>query len=329
MKKLLLATALVSASAGFAAAEVTLSGDARMGLDYNSERDTGTLFTARARVKFSMVGTTDGGLEFGASFRADQSLLGVDSDDPDDLAIDGLGAIGNNTMEAGSVYISGEFGKLTFGDNDSAANVLVGHVSGVGLTGLGDYNELRYLGQNDTSMLFEYSTGAITFAASIGQLSSDGSTVVDENGDIVDWDGGGINPLNGDSEAMSLAVKYATDAFSVALGWEDRSDITHIALGGSATFGTVTVKAVVSDTDIDNDDTQFALSGDFAVGDATTITAFITDEGALNNYGIGASYDLGGGASLVGGIVRVDGEAFSDSVNSSETRADMGISMSF
>jgi outer membrane protein OmpU len=312
MKKLLLATALVSASAGFAAAEVTLSGDARMGLIYNGDK---TLYTARARVKFNMVGTTDGGIEFGAGFRADQALLGVDTDD---RQIDGVGAIGNTAMEAGSVYISGEFGKLTFGDNDSAANVLVGHVSGVGLTGLNDLNELRYLGQADTSVLFEYSTGAFSFAASMGQIDSDG-------------EGRGDNPIlfDGDSQAMSLAAKYATDTFSVALGWEDRNDITHLALGGSATFGSTTVKLVVSDTDIDGDDTQFALSGDFGVGDATKITAFITDEGSINNYGIGASYDLGGGASIVGGIARADGSVFSDTVVEAETFADIGISMSF
>jgi outer membrane protein OmpU len=317
MKKILLATALVSASAGFAAAEVTLSGDARMGLLYNGDK---TLYTARARVKFDMVGTTDGGVEFGAGFRADQaSVLSIADDngngriDDDEISIGG--ATGNTRMDAGTVYISGEFGKLTFGDNDSAANVLVGHVSGVGLTGLGDLNELRYLGQRDTSILFEYSTGAFSFAASMGQIDGDNAS------NRIEFDG--------DSQAFSLAAKYATDTFSIALGWEDRTDITHLALGGSATFGAVTVKAVVSDTDIDGDDTQFALSGDFAVGDATKITAFITDEGSINNYGLGASYDLGGGASIVGGIARADGSIFSDTVVEAETFADLGISMSF
>lgn len=276
MKKILLATSILAATSGFAAAEVTTSGSARMGVIYDG---TDTLFTSRVRVKFDMVGTTDGGVEFGASVRADQS---------------GQGNTANNDS---TVYVSASGLKLTMGDNDSAANALVGHVSGVGLTGLGDWNELRYLGQTDTSVLAEYSTGALSFAASSSQL-------------------------NAADEAMSIAAKYSTDAFSVALGYEDTVGASHLALKGTVTFGAATVKAVVSDTDIPADDTQFALSVDFAAGPGT-YTAFVTDEGTINNFGIGAAYDLGGGASIVGGIVMVDDPSIDDTI------ADIGISMSF
>uniref|UniRef100_UPI00286BBEF7 porin n=1 Tax=Tabrizicola sp. TaxID=2005166 RepID=UPI00286BBEF7 len=61
MKRILLATTLLAASSGFAAAEITLSGDARMGII--DDFGTGdTAFTSRARVKFTMSGETDGGL---------------------------------------------------------------------------------------------------------------------------------------------------------------------------------------------------------------------------------------------------------------------------
>lgn len=286
MKKILLATSVLAATTGFAAAEVTVSGSARMGVVYDG---TDTLFTSRVRVSFNMVGTTDGGVEFGASVRNDQS---------------GQGNTANNDS---TVYVSMNGLKLTMGDNDSAANALVGHVSGVGLTGLTDLNELRYLGQTDTSALVEYSAGALTFAASSSQL-------------------------NAGDEAVSVAAKYSTDAFTVALGYEDANvdidptaavniqNVGHLALKGTATFGAVTVKAVISDTDIAGDDTQYALSADFAAGGGN-YTVFVTDEGTVNNYGIGASYDLGGGASLVGGIARDDAAG--------DTLADLGISMSF
>jgi len=287
MKKILLATTLLAASTGFAAAEVAVSGSARMGLIYDGND---TLFTQRVRVVFSLSGETDGGLTFGASVRADQDG-GSGNDAGDDTS--------ETNGEDSTVYVSGAFGKLTMGDNDSAANVLVGHVSGVGLTGLGDLNELRYLGQDDTSALYEYSTGALSFALSAGQTDT------------------AARPT---SDAMSVAVKYATDAFSVALGYESNSAVDHIALGGSATFGAATVKAVVSDTDIAGDDTQFAVSVDYVAG-AATITAFGTDEGAINNYGLGVAYDLGGGAKVVGGIVNDDAAG--------DTIADLGISMSF
>jgi outer membrane protein OmpU len=269
MKKILLATTLLAASTGVAAAEVAVSGSARMGLIYDGND---TMFTSRVRVSFAMSGETDGGLSFGAAVRADQS---------------GQGNTANNDS---TVYISGAFGKLTFGDVDTAANALVGHVSGVGLTGLGDTNELRYLGHDKTAALYEGSAGALSYALSSGQIGSANDTI-------------------------SAAVKYSSDAFAVALGVEDNG-LTHIALGASATFGAATVKAVISD--LEGADTWTALSVDYAAG-AATITAFATDKGAVNTYGLGVAYDLGGGAKVLGGIVD----------NGVDTVADVGISMSF
>ena len=275
MKKVLLATSILAASAGFAAAEVAVSGSARMGLFYDGDD---TYFSSRVRIDFTASGETDGGLSFGASMRADQSGQGGD--------------FPNVSNDDSTVYISGAFGKLTFGDVDSAAQALVGQVSAVGFTGLGSYNEVGYFGNNPkTAMLYEYSTGALTFALGAGQLGSD---------------------------AYSVAVKYSTDAFSVALGYEDEGfgfDDQTLSLGGSATFGAATVKAVVLDDD-HLADTDFALSVDYVAG-AATITAFYHDAPEL--FGIGASYDLGGGAAVKGGIV-TDGD---------DSLADIGITMSF
>lgn len=123
MKKLLLATTMLVGTAGFAAAEVTLSGDARMGIVNDG---TDTTFTSRARVAFGLSGETDGGLSFGASFRADN-------------------AAGAAAGTAGSVFISGAFGKLSVGDVDGAALAATGDLGGVGFTGLGDLNEMQYV----------------------------------------------------------------------------------------------------------------------------------------------------------------------------------------
>lgn len=281
MKKVLLATSILAASAGFAAAEVAVSGSARMGLFYDGDD---TYFSSRVRIVFTASGETDGGLSFGASVRNDQS--GQGGDYPNLLNRDS------------TVYISGAFGKLTFGDVDSAAQALVGQVSAVGFTGLGSSNEVGYYGSDPfdlsgTAMLYEYSTGALTFALGAGQLGSD---------------------------TYSVAVKYSTDAFSVALGYEDEGfgfDDQTLSLGGSATFGAATVKAVVLDDD-HLADTDFALSVDYVAG-AATVTAFYHD--APEAFGIGASYDLGGGAAVKGGIVNL-GVA-------DETIADIGVTMSF
>lgn len=279
MKKILLATTLLVASTGFAAAELTTTGAARMGIIYNG---TDTEFTSRVRITFTGSGETDGGLTFGASVRADQ--------------IGGNGGTSTGTTNGDStVYISGAFGKLTMGDVGGAADALVGNVSGVGLTGLGSLNEMGYIGTSKTAAYYEYSTNGLTFGVGVGQPT-------------------GTNPSG------SVAVKYSTDTFSVALGYEDgvvgAVDATQTSLGVTGSFSGVSLKAVVKDLST-NADLSYAVSADYTSG-ATTVTAFYADNGT-EVYGLGAAYDLGGSAKVVGGVVD----------NGTNTVADLGVSFSF
>ena len=329
MKKILLATTLLAATTGFAAAEVTLSGDARMGIISTFGSDV--RFTSRARVKFTLSGETDGGLAFGASFRADNAAAsntgtfvpatpgnngpdGVVGGGDDVAAIpasvsnsSGGGAVNG---DAGSVFISGAFGKLSMGDVDGAANAAVGHVSGVGLTGLGDLNESTFIGNGDgvtdPSALYEYSTGDLTVYASVTNPTDDA-----------------------EFDAYSVAAKYALGDYTVALGYESLDagalgDADHIILGVSATFGAITAKANYGQADVNGfDGDQYAVSVDYKA-DALTVTAFYADDselGGVEAYGLGASYDLGGGASVVGGYAKNETD--------DEDAYDVGISMSF
>jgi len=122
MKKILLATTVLSMTAGFAAAEVSVSGDARMGV---VATDGASTFSSRMRIKFTGSGTTDGGLAFGGSFRAND-------------------AQGAKAGTAGSVFISGAFGKISMGDVDSGDAAAVGQLASVGYTGLGSTNSINY-----------------------------------------------------------------------------------------------------------------------------------------------------------------------------------------
>ena len=97
MKKLLLATTALTLSAGVAAADpVSLSGDARMGLVYDGDD---VKMTSRARVAFTLSGETDGGLAFGAGFRADNAATA---------------AGGNTNMSAGSAERVNDFETVAF-----------------------------------------------------------------------------------------------------------------------------------------------------------------------------------------------------------------------
>jgi outer membrane protein OmpU len=290
MKKILLATTVLVGTAGFAAAEVTLSGNGRMGVTYTEALVPGAeeiAFNSRVRASVNLSSTTDGGLEFGGSFGIHDAVPA---------------AAGTE----GSVFISGAFGKLAMGGTDSAAQNAVGQLAGVGYTGIGDHNEIGYLTSGDKeTALYSYSASGFTGFLSVGQPDNANDT----------W---------------SLGAKYATDAFSVALGYEEQDgaaaadDKTQLSAAASATFSGVTAKVIYSKTDTNAFDPEtYGVSATYAI-DAISVTGFLrvadltaTDTGVYT--GIGASYSLGGGATLAGGIANNDGQ----------TKADLGVNFSF
>lgn len=374
MKKLLLATSILAGTAGLAAAEVTLSGDARMGfLDdfvYPKNTDgefdpTGTAgdddvgFTSRARVKFTFSAESDGGLSFGASFRADNSSNAA-----------------NGT--AGSVFLSGAFGKISMGDVDGAALAAVGHVDAISLTDLSDVHESAFLGNGgladddltdldslntdknfgltgDPAVLYEYTTGNIGLFVGVTNPGFESTFAFDDGDDDPDTV---PVPVATDGVAWSLGANYTTDTYKFGIGYED-IDVDavegagniggdHLYLGADATFGAFTAKlrwgtadltqtnTVGTATDINFD--QWSLSGTYAM-DAIAVTGFYADKQfelasdssnilSRESLGLGASYDLGGGAKVVGGIV--DSE-ITDGSNepTSDTAFDFGVSFSF
>jgi outer membrane protein OmpU len=135
----------------------------------------------------------------------------------------------------------------------------------------------------------------------------------------------GAGQPTGANDNVNVGVKYAGPNFTVALGYEDATPSltapgsTQLSVGGSAKFGGATVKAVAMDRD-SNLDTHFAVSVDFAVSGAT-ITAFAVENGAdaNNQFGLGAAYDLGGGATFAAGIAD----------NGTDTVGDVGLKFSF
>ncbi|SUZ31338.1 Porin [Roseibaca ekhonensis] len=280
MKKLLLATTALAMSAGYAAADVALSGDARMGIVYNGSLARELSFTSRARVTFTLSGETDGGLAFGGSFRADN-------------------AVGASAGTAGSVFISGTFGRLTMGDTAGAAEFIVGDLAGVGLTGLGDLNNNFYISNNPAifrpTARYDYTMDGLTVALSVE------------------------NPATA-LFAYSIGASYAMNGFSAGIGYEqiDGGDDHVIAFLG-AEFEGIEGKVTYGESG-GADQFGVSITGSF---DATTVTAFgRQDFVGDTHYGLGASYDLGGGASLVGGVVR-------NGSLGGFTTADFGLSFSF
>lgn len=320
MKKVLFATTALVLSAGVAAAEVSVGGDGRMGVMYNGSDWN---FNSRIRAKFTMSGQTDGGLEFGGSVRADQATN----------ATSGTSA---------SVYISGAFGKVSMGDVVGASEALFGDLAEVGYTdldgaGLGNIsglsvgasrnnmgaNEIPYLtGDNGGSvvgsaantgpnLLYTGTFGAFSVAAS----ASDGKAV-----------------STSDNQEYALAAAYTMGDYTIGAGYE----IVDVTTGqnwkqgeivGTATFGNTAVKAYYADGSGGNNLDKAYGIGVSSVFGATTVNGYVnyaeaTDGTNGTAYGIGAAYDLGGGASVVGGVADSD-------IAGTDTQADLGIKFSF
>ncbi|OOY18996.1 hypothetical protein BMI86_17750 [Thioclava sp. DLFJ5-1] len=344
MKKVLFATTALVFSAGIAAAEVSVGGDGRMGVVYNGDDWN---FNSRIRVSFTASGTTDGGLEFGGSVRADQ-------------------AIGATRGTEASVYISGAFGKLSMGDVVGAPEALFGDFYEVGYTDLDGRggNDIGYLTADNggnvdcastaglsacantgPNLLYTGTFGAFSVAASMSDGKLNGATI----------GGLGVPVAVGNStvaaalgttetsvtQEYAIAGAYTFGNYTVGMGYEYSNgrnqlsgtdvDVDMVSLAGVGQFGNTSVKGVIAHRGQDADVDWYGIGASSVFG-ATTVGGYVQymkDNNALAGtdddvtwYGIGAEYDLGGGASIKGGIADNDN-------SDTDPIADLGVTFSF
>lgn len=359
MKKLLLATSALVALAGAAAAEVTVTGTARIGLRYDDSlvytNDAGFIrersgfnVITRARVIFTMTGETDSGLSFGATVRADQA--------------NEANSGSNNSSSAGTVWISGTYGRLTAGDVDSALESAVGDLPQIGVSGLFYYNEFQYTSSDldsdeydESGLLYEYQFGdASVYASFFDQYV--GNTGVKRQGNT--W---------------ALGVGYELGNYTFGIGYEKAGlfvepvgyswlnqdivgntyelDNDTWGISGGTSFQGITFKAIYLTTTADNafadgDDykvRQYGIGAEYKLANGIELAGFWRKidgdeiggiENEANLYGLGVGYDLGGGAVLNAGIARFDGTSpfyTGDDGNNDidRTVADFGLNLSF
>ena len=350
MKKLLIATSALVALTGAASAEVALTGNGRMGLVWDGDN---AQFSSRVRARFNLSGETDSGLSFGGSFRVDQENYAAAPESR---------SAAHGT--AGSVYVSGTFGKLSMGDVVSATEAAIGDLTEIGYTD-GEFaanpEEIDYLtgdGENeeqDPTALYEYTFNGVNLFASMtdgSRRDCSASNVIVGSLECYDFD------TDDESEvAFSLAAGYEFGAYSVGLGYSENRDGTEIVIGGTAAINEFKIKAFYADYDdrdlaqlgdfeynFDDDeatfevnyDKSYGLSVEYAMANGIGLEALwirrdveilegFADEAddSYDAYGVGASYDLGAGATLAGAVMKND--LFAEN----ETRADVGIKFSF
>ncbi len=315
MKKILLATTVLAFSAGYAAAEVSFAGQAKMGLKYDGTQDEETTAHSEAVLYVAMSGETDTGLAFGATI---------------DMIVENNGDLANDDT---TVFISGAFGKLSMGAVPEADEN-----GGIADTGWDDLNTDDVAENISGDELDDYLDGQsldhnvnYTYSADAFSVSISGKVDRDENDSYAI--GGKYN--FGDAYVGLGYAKHDGLLFSAAttsvVGEAEAEVVTAVAGGTFDAFGIAAMYSdgTITDSIGDLDVSAFGLRGSYTM-DALTLVAAYSDadmgDFAADQtiYSIGAAYDLGGGAQIVGGVAQYElGDA------DKETIADFGITMSF
>lgn len=302
MKKVLFATTALIATAGVAAAEVTLGGFGRFGLYYDEGFDRNdTRLEQRFRLTITGLTETDAGVKFEGRIR-------FQTDD----GVDGSSNVAQRSA-AGFAVTAGGF-RLDVGhvsDVIDSGDVVDYYGYGVGLTSfleqssaftlpVGGFGTSGDDSRIDPTIKIRYIYGDFTVAASYTDDSTE-------------------NFVTGaDSEEWQVGVGYNFGNYSVGAAYGNRdddmgndNDFWAISFGGE--IGAFGFSLLAADSDF-QDDTAFGASVKYDIGAATEIRAVVNDNGMDDftlagvdvdqdtAYGIGFRHSLGGGVTLAGGI---------------------------
>jgi outer membrane protein OmpU len=344
MKNVLFASTALVAFAGAASAEVTLSGNAEMGI-YNKDglgndgavkvvvTDGETSFFTDLDVTFTMSGETDGGLTFGASIDLDEGGDGSNFEKP--------GLQGGET-----IFLSGAFGTLTAGDTDGALDwaltevafnsgslnddetVHAGFNGNNGLDGLYDGQIVRY----------DYSFGDFGVALSAELAEDAGNTGDDDVFGIgfkyqLDLGGSEIGLGLGYQTAAVNNVDVDTWGLSVngSFGGGFQAGLSYVSydnqIPNAIADGAFTSAVIAADLGANGgpdaltsqggriiipgqDTDQIGVGVGYTTGAISASLNYgkydIDGQGNIDGYGLTVGYDLGGGAAVQFGYGRSD-----------------------
>ena len=258
MKKVLLATSALTLSAGFASADVSMSGTGGAGVFGAAGADLSVY--SGVDLGFSLSGASDNGMTFSASldmgggqtldtgdFELDTQDMGTDDNVSVAIGVSGLTiTLSQDGVDdlydddiAGDIGISGAMGDLTYSvvtglEDADPTSLSIGYSAGaisgsVATSDEGDAStvsvtyamgDITVSAESDTDR-----TGADTSSVTLTYAMSDGMSVSLENSEDVN----------------TLGVSYSSGAISVALEADDATDESWEAtmaydLGGGATF---------------------------------------------------------------------------------------------
>ncbi|HCI06774.1 MAG TPA: hypothetical protein DE314_05355, partial [Sulfitobacter sp.] len=220
-----MATTALVATAGVAAADVSLSGAANFGV-INTGGTADTVMYNNVSVTAAMSGETDGGLTFGAS-------LTMRSGDDVDLDVGDITNGGPlSATSLGNIYVSGDFGKLTFdnGGIDNAHNddyshdlMYTGTFGALAVTATANVEGGVTVDGGDFSLKVVYSANGLTLTGATDDGGEYDVTAAYAINDMltasVNFDSNG-GTVAGDDETI-VKVAYANDGITAALSIKD------------------------------------------------------------------------------------------------------------
>ena len=273
MKKFLLASTALVATTGFAAAEMSWSGSANMGIKYS---DNGTTrLHDEIDLGMSATGETDGGIGWKVE-------MGVDSSTTDTTH--------TKVVDGGSVSISGDFGTVRMGNVDNAATKVGLADVGFDLIGLDDAAELGRVAGTTQDVQWDYAADSIALRVSIDSKSDDmAASAAWSSGSLAITVAHAAAGESGGEDATSGSLSTSVGGFSVGMMATRSSVATKDSMGISASMpidglGTVTVVTSGNDTDAKN---SYGVGFSKSLGGGATLAG---GYGSVNGNDVG---DLG------------------------------------
>jgi len=295
MKKLLIASTALVATAGMAAADITMSGYAEIGMA-DKGAAVGMQMHSDMDIGFKLSGASDNGLTFGASIDLDEVSSGI-----------------SNDGGPHAIHVSGAFGTLTMGDTDGALDKANTEVAS--LTAIAD-DHTAHSGYNggaglDSGDVLRYDTTYAGFGISASLAQSDVAVA----NDVI---------------AYGVTTTLGTVAVSAAYQNNNSQDIT--AVSGKTSVGGLGITANYSEASMGTTASSYEHTG---VGVSYTMNGVnlhanygnydYDDGGNADGYGIAANYGLGGGATVMVGY----GNGTANGATADVTTFSVGLGLSF
>jgi outer membrane protein OmpU len=271
MKKLLIATTALVATAGMASADITISGSAAAGI--HSGLDAGASadgIYSQAGVDFAMSGATDNGIAFSASVNIDAG----NEVDTADFELDGVDA---NAVSFGSVSMTGAFGTLTFDDggidnlyNGDFTAADVSYSTTVGAISLSVAHDTAE-SDDANSMSAGYAVSGMTFTLAASEAAAGTSASVSVAYALNDTVSvtGKTDQVAGAESVQTITAATTLNGVSVALSSANNStwdvDLGYTAGGFALTYG-------VDETD------AWTATASTALGGGATFAAGVSSE---------------------------------------------------